>query len=221
MLLSTRKGRLLIDCGDDWLGRVGDLRPTAILVTHGHPDHAGGLKRGAACPVYATAATWRIMNRWPITVRCELPLERPVMVAGFVIEAQPVLHSLNAPAVGFKISTGDGCLFYVPDVAALEDLERTLRDVDLYIGDGAALVRPLVRRRGRMLIGHASVATQLDWCRAGRVPRAIFTHCGSAIVRSAQRPVEEIVESLGRVCGVEAALAYDGLTMRLRPPHVR
>jgi phosphoribosyl 1,2-cyclic phosphodiesterase len=221
MLLSTRKGRVLIDCGEDWLGRVGVLGPTAILVTHGHPDHAGGLKQGATCPVYATAATWRIMDSWPIGVRCQLPLERPVMIAGFVIEAWPVLHSLNAPAVGFKISTRDGCVFYVPDVAALEHLERTLRNVDLYVGDGAVLVRSLVRRRGRVLIGHASVATQLDWCRAGGVPRAIFTHCGSAIVRSAPGRVEEIVESLGRVRGLEAALAYDGLTISLSHSHLR
>ena len=221
MLLSTRRGRVLIDCGEDWLGRVGDLRPTAVLVTHGHPDHAGGLKLGAPCPVYATAATWRIMDRWPIGVRCELRLERPVMIAGLVIEARPVQHSLNAPAVGFKISTRNGCLFYVPDVASLENLERTLRGVDLYVGDGAMLVRSLVRRRGRVLIGHASIATQLDWCRAGGVPRAVFTHCGSAIVRSAPGRVKEVVESLGRVRGVDAALAYDGLDIRLRSPHLR
>jgi hypothetical protein len=93
--------------------------------------------------------------------------------------------------------------------------------VDVYVGDGAVLVRSLIRRRGRVLIGHASVATQLDWCRAGGVPRAIFTHCGSAIVRSAPGRVEEIVESLGRVRGVEAALAYDGLTIGFGHSHLR
>jgi phosphoribosyl 1,2-cyclic phosphodiesterase len=215
MLLTGRKGRLLIDCGEDWLGRVDRLRPTAILVTHGHPDHAGGLKRGAACPVYATAATWEIMGGWPIGSRCQLPLQRPVMIGGFVVEARPVQHSLNAPAVGLKISTPDGCLFYVPDVAALEHLKRTLRNVDLFVGDGAVLVRSLVRSRGPVLIGHASVATQLDWCRSGGVARAIFTHCGSDIVRSAPSRVEAIVQSLGRLRGVAASMAYDGRTVRV------
>ena len=221
MLLSGRKGRVLIDCGEDWLGRASRLRPTAILVTHGHPDHAGGLKRGAPCPVYATAATWRVMARWPVGVRCELPLQRPVMMGGFVVEAWPVQHSLNAPAVGFKVSTRDGCLFYAPDVAALDHPRQALHNVDLYVGDGAVLVRSLVRSRGRVVIGHASVETQLDWCTSGGVARAIFTHCGSGIVRSAPGDVEAVVRSLGRLRGVDARLAHDGLTMRLRRVHQR
>jgi hypothetical protein len=66
-------------------------------------------------------------------VQMPLPLQRPIMVGGFVIEAWPVQHSLNAPAVGFKVSARDGCLF-----------------------------------------------------RSGGVARAIFTHCGSDVVRGAR-----------------------------------
>jgi len=215
MLLSGRKGRVLIDCGQDWLGRVERLRPTAILLTHAHPDHAGGLKKGADCPVYATAATWQAISRWPIRVRCELPPHRPMTIGGFVIEAWPVQHSLNAPAVGFKISTGNGSLFYVPDVAFLDHPKRALQNVDLYVGDGAVLIRSLTRPRGLVLIGHAAIATQLDWCRSCGVARAIFTHCGSGIVRSTPSRAEAIVKSLGRLRGVGASLAWDGQTVRL------
>ena len=215
LLLSARNTRLLVDCGKDWLGRADHLRPTAILVTHGHPDHAGGLRRGAPCPVYATSATWQIMSRWPIALRCVLPLERPVMIGGLVIEARPVQHSLNAPAVGYKLSTRAGCLFYVPDVAVLEHAKQTLQNVDLYVGDGATLTRPLVRSRGPVLIGHASVSTQLDWCRVGGVSRALFTHCGSGVVRAVPSEVDAAVRSMGRARGVEAGLACDGLTIRL------
>jgi phosphoribosyl 1,2-cyclic phosphodiesterase len=215
LLVSGRKGRLLFDCGEDWLGRARRLRPAAIFVTHGHPDHAGGLKRGATCPVYATAATWRVMARWPLGVRCVLPPRRPIMAGGFVIEAWPVQHSLNAPAVGFKVSTRDGSFFYAPDVAALERPSRMLRNVDLYVGDGAFLVRSLVRTRGPVLIGHASIATQLDWCKTGGIDRAIFTHCGSALVRSSPSRVQAAVRSLGRARGIDARLAHDGLTMTL------
>jgi len=216
LLVSARKTRLLVDCGEDWLSHVDDLGPTAILVTHGHPDHAGGLKRGAPCPVYATSPTWRTMSRWPIALRYLLPLERPVVIGGIVVEARSVQHSLNAPAVGLRISTRAGSLFYVPDVALLERPRQTLKNIDVYVGDGARLVRPLVRARGPVLIGHASVATQLDWCRAGDVGRAIFTHCGSGVVRAVPNRVDAVVRSLGRARGIEASLAYDGRTLRLR-----
>jgi hypothetical protein len=103
---------------------------------------------------------------------------------------------------------------------AFTHLERTLRDVDLYIGDGAVLARPLVRRRGRVLIGHARCRDAARLVQGWRSARRDFHS-----LRLRHRPihgrrVEEIVQTLGRVRGVEASLAYDGLTIRLGHSHL-
>src|SRR5262249_31917690 len=108
-----------------------------------------------------------------------------------------------------------GCLFYAPDVAALQHPGQTLQEVDLYIGDGAVVERSLIRRRGSVSIGHASIAAQLRWCKANGIARAIFTHCGSGIVRSDPVRVEAMVRALGRAANVSVRLAHDGL--RINP----
>lgn len=69
LLVSYRGARVMVDCGEDWLGRIAALRPDAIVVTHAHPDHAGGLVAGTPCPVYASAETWRAIERYPINQR--------------------------------------------------------------------------------------------------------------------------------------------------------
>ena len=216
LLVSTRQRTLLLDCGADWRGRVDRIHPTAILVTHAHPDHADGLRAGALCPVYAADMAWEVMRTWPLTICGQLPLDTPIVVAGFIVECRAVEHSLNAPAVGYRISAGNERLFYVPDVAALVDPVRTLRDVDLYVGDGATLTKSLLRRRGRALTGHAALATQLAWCREAGIARAVFTHCGSALVRMRPSRAAAIVRALGHAHGVNARLAYDGFVLGMQ-----
>jgi ribonuclease BN (tRNA processing enzyme) len=40
LMVSYRGADVMIDCGLDWLGKFERLRPSAIVLTHAHPDHA-------------------------------------------------------------------------------------------------------------------------------------------------------------------------------------
>lgn len=113
-----------------------------------------------------------------------------ITVAGLQIEAWPVEHATRTPAVGYRVSAGGVRIFYVPDVARLADPLRALSAVDLYMDDGATVDRPVLRLRGSVLIGHATIGRQFAWCRGAGVRRAIFTHCGSGIVRSDPQDIE-------------------------------
>jgi phosphoribosyl 1,2-cyclic phosphodiesterase len=212
LLIAAGKCKVTIDCGADWRERTARgnpwVAPSAILLTHAHPDHAAGLKAGSPCPVFATAETWEILRRYPISQRRTISPDRSFAIGPIVFQAFPVEHSLRAPAVGYRIGR---CVFYVPDVAAIPERSRALAGVDLYIGDGATLTRPILRKRPNGLIGHASILAQLEWCHEQRVPSAIFTHCGSQIVAGDERRAMLRLRESGLRHGIDARLAYDGL----------
>jgi ribonuclease BN (tRNA processing enzyme) len=200
----------MIDCGADWLSRLKRIDPTAIVLTHAHGDHASGLAHGSPCPVFGTPETLALIARFSLAEARAVEPRRPFSIGMIGFEAFPVEHSLRAPAVGYRVTAGSAALFYVPDLSALRDPAAALHGVDLYIGDGATVTRSMVRRHGRDVIGHATVGVQLAWCREQGVCRAIFTHCGSEIVRSDARVIGAAIATLGQEQGVEASVAYDG-----------
>ena len=215
LLIQHNDARIMIDCGADWLGRLSIVAPTAIILTHAHPDHAWGLAEGTPCPVYAAKETLDLLHRFPIHDRREMPLQKSVMIGGVKFKAYSVQHSIRAPAVGYRVSAKGICFFYVPDVAGLPDAAYTLRGIDVYIGDGSTMKRSMVRTKKGALIGHAPMTVQLSWCKMAGVRRAIFTHCGSPIVRGKPRVLSAAVRRLGREQGIDARLACDGTCLSL------
>jgi phosphoribosyl 1,2-cyclic phosphodiesterase len=106
-------------------------------------------------------------------------------------------------------------VLYAPDVVSIPEQAEAMDGITLYVGDGASVARSIVRRREGMEIGHASIREQLDWCAAEGVRRAIFSHCGSQIVKDEEAAAVRVA-ALGAERGVEAAIAYDGLELELR-----
>jgi ribonuclease BN (tRNA processing enzyme) len=216
LLVTYRRRRIMIDCGADWRGKLDEISPQALFITHAHPDHAWGLKEGARCPVYATREAWKGMADFPVARPQSLQPRAPVAVAGMCVEAFAVVHSLRAPAVGYRISAGQVAIFYVPDVIDVHQRAEALAGLKLFIGDGASMTRPLVRRKGDKLFGHTTIRAQLGWCAEAGVTQALFTHCGSGIVKGDERRLGARLRAMARERGVEAQIAHDGLEMVVR-----
>lgn len=216
LLVSYYSQRIMIDCGLDWLGKVEEIDPDCIFITHAHPDHAFGLQEGSPCPVYATEKSWEKLKEYEISEQQVVSPREKIDVGKVSFEAFPVDHSTIAPAVGYRVTAGRRNVFYVPDVVWIHDREQALLGLDLFVGDGASLERSLVRKMEEALVGHTPIRTQLTWCQKEDVPKAIFTHCGTEIVESDLRKLSPKLEAMARERNLQAQIAFDGYEVVLR-----
>jgi Cft2 family RNA processing exonuclease len=107
--------RLLLDCGEGpEPGRLPDLdaigRIDAVILSHGHNDHAGALRlldRIGGPPVYATGP---VLTRLPAGIATQrIPIRGRAEVAGVEIETGVDGHAPGG--VWLRLAVGDGLLY--------------------------------------------------------------------------------------------------------------
>ncbi len=131
---------------------------------------------GAPCPVYATKVTWQALRRYPVREREVAEPRKPQRIGGIGFEAFDLEHSLRAPAVGYRITAGTVSLFYAPDVVSIHDQNEALAGISLYVGDGAAVTRAIIRHRdGRPIWPRLNSHTARLVQRGGRAARDLHT----------------------------------------------
>jgi hypothetical protein len=156
-----------------------------------------------------------ITQHYPIKDRHVIDERTPTKLCGITFEAFTVEHSILSPAVGYRVSAGRECIFYVPDLIFIHERAAALKNVQVYIGDGATVTRSFIRKRGNAVIGHSPVRTQLTWCEKEGVLRAIITHCGLEVVTGDEGNLVAKLPTMAAERGIEASIAYDGLKLTL------
>lgn len=140
-LIESGKTRILVDCGfslsetEFRLHRLGcpPQSLTAILVTHEHGDHAGGvgrLSRRYNIPVWLTVGTCHAMRDTRFAQMHYINVHQPLAIHDLHVTPFPVPHDAREPCQ-FVFSDGAHRLGLLTDVGSLTPLiVQTLQGLD-------------------------------------------------------------------------------------------
>ena len=165
------------------------VKPRFVLLDHIHEDAVGGLHELTPMKpiVFTTKEIWEYI-RWHVKAiskqdkpfeeiynfeRRILPSLKTIKLGNFVIKPLIILHSSKGQpdTMAYLIKLDDRLILNVTDIYDLPRKEKILKDVDIYIGDGASLTRDIGEQ-------HRSIEDQIEWLKDAGVSRAFFTQIG-------------------------------------------
>ena len=221
ILIDTGRKRVLIDYGE-FSPSLDELKPTEIVISHGHIDHVGGLKRVAeegredllGIPIYTTRDVAGKLRKLGFKNVTQIRRGKTFQIDGLKITALSVLHSIRYPAVGFLLEVGGKKIWYGPDFIWLKGYTKKLNGIDIWIGDGSSLTRDLIRRNEQgEIFGHLSVAKQVRLAEKVGAKLFIVTHLGKEGIEMKE---DVLRRKLARMSDkVKVILAKDGMKLDL------
>jgi phosphoribosyl 1,2-cyclic phosphodiesterase len=208
LLITYRGFKLLIDHGLISIP-LKKIKPDAIIITHVHPDHFKWLKKDEEYKgkIYVTRETKKA-SRFKKNFE-GIHIDKWFKIGPFKILGYRVIHSLRAPAIGFKIEANK-TFIYNPDLIVMKK-KSVLRGIDLYIGDGSTVTANLVRRKDNKLFGHTRIQTQINWCKKYEIKNVIFTHFGKEPIRWGDKKLEKKFKQKE----INVGIAYDGMRLEI------
>ena len=202
---------LVVDIGPDIYRQLVDLpqpRPAAVLLTHTHQDHAGGvsdlhpLTQRLALPLLSAPPIWDDLlaeSRFARSTFLFRDARAPVSVGAYSVRSFPLEHGTHS--VGFRVEAQGHALGYVTDVDRVPDETLpALQNLDLMILDGTNV--------GDKHPSPAHISPDGIRALVARThpKRLLFTHVGHAA------PPHERLSADVRASYEAADVAYDGFT---------
>lgn len=188
LLIRKNGKKIQIDFGRSFLNK--EPKAEFLLITHLHPDHIGGITSSIKAKVIAPREIADELEKKKDIKVIKIEKNRVYDINGFKVKAIEIAHSPKYKTFAYLIKSEGKNILVAPDVLNIK--KKYLKNIDVYIGDGATLEKPIVRKTEKGPFGHTSIINQIKKVKKYS-PNAIliFSHLGQDVIEMGPKRLEK------------------------------